>query len=340
MAQGVWSSNGNIVRGRNLINLGKNPDELVATNSFNAQGFVNSNAMLNREEPFNQTLDKGNQNIRNQHSGTFIPIITRQWMPEGKDAFIFAKLKATDTLHSIRLVTDGSFDSSNFFLISAYLGDRVSQEPIIQELETKTTNSLTIADDASNSRTLFTFTTPDFVKAKDWYTYNYVTVSNSTTIPDGEYLFSHYRRPDNFTVEFALSTDPDSLGGTYVDVMSGATTLTNQTATFTFRKHKAAAYIFDSEINAAVNDDIPSNTLTGEQINWNIQGRTMHSILKEAYSNHNIETTNTWRTRNVPRLVRNDDIVYLGCTFVRKQTYDVGKSSARLGFSTTYGTDD
>lgn len=341
MPKGVWDSvNGNVVRGHNLINLGKNPDELVGTDIFFAPGYVNTSNMLNREEPFNQILDKPYQSIKNQHSGNFIVQESRQWMPEGQDVFIFAKLNANDTLQSIRLVTDGGFDSNNFFLISAYLGDRASQEPLVYELETKTTNSLTIADDAANSRTLFTFTTPDFVKAKDWYTYNYVTVSNSTTIPDGTYLFSHYRRPDTSSVEFALSTDPDSLAGTYLDAISGGSTLTNQTATFTFRKHKAAAYIYDSEINAAVNDDIPSNTLTGEQINWNYQGRTMHSILKESYSNHALDTTATWRLRNVPRLVKNDDIVYLGCTFVRKQTYDVGETAARLGFSTTYGTQD
>lgn len=341
MPKGVWDSvNGNVVRGHNLINLGVNPDKLVATDSFFAPGYVNTSSMLNREEPFNQILDKASYSVRNQHSGNFALSESRQWMPEGKDVFIFAKLKATDVLHSVKLVTDGRFDATNFFLISAYLGDRASQEPIVSELETKTTNSLTIADDAANSRTLFTFTTPDFVKAKDWYTYNYVTVSNSTTIPDGTYLFSSYVRPDTSSVQFSLSTDPASLGGTYVDVISGGSTLTNQTATFTFRKHKAAAYLYDSEINAAVDDDIPSNTLTGEQINWNTQGRTMHSILKEYYSSSSYDTNNTWRARSVPRLVTKDDIVYLGCTFVRIQRYDTGQTAARLGFSTTYGTQD
>lgn len=343
MARGVWNNNGNVnvVRGHNLINLGENPDTFTPTDSFYSTGYINASVMLNRDEPFNQILDSKayGYTMKNQTSGNYTLASTRQWMPE-KDVYIFAKLKATDVLHSVKLITDGKLDGSNFFLISAYLGDRASQEPLVSEEVTQTTNSLTVTDDATNSRTIFTFTTPDFVKAKDWYTYNYVTVSNSNNIPDGTYLLSYYTRTSNTTIDFALSTDPDSLAGTYVDTRSGQTPLTNQTATFTFRKHKAAAYLYDAEINAAADDDIPSNTLTGEQINWNIQGRTIHSILKESYFYHDIETTNTFRNRNVPRIVRKDDIVYLGCTFVRRQTYDVGQVGARLGFSTTYGTQE
>ena len=332
------SASGNIVRGSALMNHGENPDEHVASDGFYKQGYKNPTIGNNAPEPFNQFLDKPSYDLKRQNSMVITISDSDDWRAD-KDVFLFAKLRATDVIYSITVLCDDDFNNQNFVLPVAYMADRNSQEPILWDEQTVTTTALTITDVPASSRSLFTFTTPDLVEAKDWYNHAYLTVSDSSKIPDGTYVIYNYARDGLGNVSFTLSTDYDSISGTYLRVGTASTTHTNQTATFTFTRSRYACPFFDTSVNPELDLGLPSNDATGELMNWNVAGRDSHSISKElVYANlNNTPSNSTFRSRSYPRLMRKDDVVYLGATFVRKPTFDSGKTYSRLGFSVTFG---
>lgn len=340
MPAGTWGSNGNIYRGSALWNQGKLENDHVNTEGYNTAGVVNHANGINRTEPFNQILENSSTYSKNQTSSPITIYNSDSW-EEVKDVFIFAKLKATDVLNSIKVITDAKFDSSNFFLVNIYLGDKASQEPILWDEKTITTNGLSITDNTSVSphRSTFTFTTSDMVHAKDWYNDQKITVSGSSTISDGTYTIKNYtRNSGSTTVSFTLSSDPADLSGSYVDIGASST---NQTATFTFVRNKGIRHIYSTNTNSAADGAIPLNEDTGELMNWNTVGRSCHSLGKEMH-HHNRNYSSygnlTFLNRNADRLIKSDDICYLGCSFLRSPTFDGGETYARLGFSVDYGS--
>jgi len=338
MPAGTWGSNGNIYRGSAVWNQGKLGDDHVSTEGYNAAGVINYTNGINRTEPFNQILENNSTYSKNQTSSPISILDSQNWQ-EAKDVFIFAKLRATDVLNSIKVSTDAKFDSSNFFLVNIYLGDRTSQEPILWDEETITTNSLSITDDAGNNRTKFTFTTSDMINAKDWYNDQTITVSGSSTISSGTYTIKNYtRNSGSTTVDFTLSSNPANLAGSYVNIEA---TSTNQTATFTFVRNKGIRHIYSTNTNSAADGSIPLNEDTGEIMTWNAVGRSCHSLGKEMHE-YNKDYSSygnlTFLNRTADRLIKKDDICYLGCSFLRSPTFDGGETSSRLGFSVDYGS--
>lgn len=338
MPAGTWGSNGNIYRGSALWNQGKQPNDHVSTEGYNAAGVINQTNGINRTEPFNEILENNSTYSKNQTSGAIAILDSDNWQ-EAKDVFIFAKLRATDVLNSIKVMTDAKFDASNFFLVNIYLADKASQEPILWDEKTITTNGLSITDDDSNNRTTFTFTTSDMVHAKDWYNDQTITVSGSSTIPAGTYTINNYtRNSGSTTVSFTLSSNPADISGSYVDIGASST---NQTATFTFVRNKGIRHIYSINTNSAADGAIPLNEDTGEIMSWNTIGRSCHSLGKELHEYNKDYTSrgsSTFLNRTADRLIKSDDICYLGCSFLRSPTFDGGETSARLGFSVDYGS--
>ena len=346
---GDWEAGyDNTWRGSALWNQSEAPDDNIATNDWTTQGYIVNENGLNRTQSLSTPLEKNSTVIKNQTSEP-ITIYDNQSWQEAKDVFLFAKLKATDVLHSVKILTDGKFGSWNFPFVNIYVADRVTQKPILWDEKTVTTSTLSWVDDTSvgdNHKTVFTFNSSNLVHVKDWYANGAnagmkLTVAGSSALSAGDYWMGNFSRPSASTVSFTLSTNISDVAGTYVDL---GTSASNQTETFSFVRNLGVRSIFDGDQNSQIADLTPDYDNVGELMNWENRGKTLHSLAKREVhrkslidSGHTAYANHTWVARSYARPMTKDDICYLGCSFLRPINLDDGKTYVKLGFTVDYG---
>ena len=343
---GDWlAGSGNIIKGSAICNVAPpNRNWKETDERYNKQTFKHTTWINRPEFEFRQNLDYQPSNLKNQSSFAITILESQPW-ERYKDVFLFAKLKASSAITSVKLMTDGGFASivGNGYI---YTCNQETLVPDIYDTHTETSsNTFAYSDDSGNDRTLFTLTgnlSHLQIRTGDVLSFSGTTVAslNSST----NYTAVNVTRPSDQTISFTL-TEGD--GGDDVDFHDGESAVTGAAATISHLANSAAANLFDFGNHAdhirPDNDDFleeytPSALTSAEILQWNFAGRTVSSACypQQYYKFNNTVSENITTPNNSPRLVHPEDYVYLGITLLQAATFDVGATNGRLSASVDY----
>ena len=342
---GDWkTSTGNIIRAQSLLSQSPNPRDFEDTQNWHVTGRLKDDVGVNSEESFSGRLESYVVNIKKQMNPYRVIYPNSGANPERwaehKDIYLFAKTKGTDLFDYVQVNASGSFSTGNKLFVNLYSCDPHNHEPVIWDEKTIATTGLSIADDTSdgsNHKTKFSITDSAILDINDFDNYNLITISGNSTVPDGTYAMSGVVRTTNTNMDFNLSTDVQNPTTTYLDVRSGGSTLTGQSATLNFTRSLKVYSIDGGGIDTALADGIPTHDERGIYQPWYMMGRSMWQLCKGRYYYHSIPSTTTTRGRSAPRLPAKEEYFYWGIEFRRPPRFDGGVDYAHIGATLSYG---
>ena len=343
---GRWkTSTGNIFKGSAICNIKPHSRDWKVTNERSNKQTIFPETFLNRPElEFKQNLDYQPTVLKNQSSYAIQIKNSEPWR-RYQDAFIFARLKGSSSITSVKMQTEGSFASlvGNGYIFTC---DQETLIPDIYDTHSETSsNAFAYSDDSGNSRTLFTLTgnlSHLQIRTGDVLSFSGTSVAslnNSTN-----YTAANVSRPSGQTISFTLT---EGAGGSDVDFHSGESPVTGAAATISHLATSAAATVIgfgDHPDHFRDDNDDYLETITPTAINhaniwqWNFPGRSISNICYEQqyYKFNNTVSGNLTTPNNSPRVVHDDSWVYLGISLLQPATFDSEKTSARLSVSVDY----
>ena len=333
---GDWKTAGdNVVRGQQLINKSANPRIYQEDQYWTDNGTFRQDNQINSSQPFNAILENNSITMKKQTSPYHTILDTRPWK-EHEDVYLFAKVKASAVFDYIRLFSSPNTGLVNIH-INMYACDPHTHKPFIWDRQTIDTTNLTIADDDGNNRTKFSISDPNIIDTNDFTNYNLLTVSGSSTVSDGTYVMNNIERTSSTNMDFTLSSDPDAITTSYLDVRDGESTLNDQSATFSYVRSTKIYGFRNHGIDLDASTGLPNDAERGIYQSWYTTGRTHFEMAKGQYLNRLVPTTHIDKFRAAYKSISPEDYVYWGFDFRRPIASDDGHTYFNIGAELSYG---
>ena len=336
----------NIILSNNLRNVAELIPDGVQTNERSGSGLFLSNNSLNvPESEYRDARDYSHGSLKAQ-GGYPLYLSDELAFRRYKDVIYFAKLKMTDRLFGVKVVSRGAWDSVNADM-RLWLADPETQVPVnpwVTNSVTTTSNGITLTDNDALNRQEITlsgeFARKLQIRAGDNIKFtntgisqldgvqNFVLYSLSADTSSGELEWTFYLREDDASGAIQDWELNQSVNGTVsIDTSGGI----------------AHCGVLGVEPNDGASED-PTPSLqygSGEVLQWNLHGRSIMEIYWEQYFSTQlvgIPTTNARTPKVFPRRLNWDDHVYFGINFLGTPTFDSGFDYNQLGMVVTYAS--